>query len=168
MGVPMAIGMGAMGFAGAQAQNRAVRRGISAAGSAYSRNLDSLIEKREVTTEQVTDKTEVDMMQNYYTGLKLGGTARVVAGARGTTKTSEGSASRIETQTILDRLANANILDKNWINTIKAINADYEAGTVQNLNQYTNTTNQLAMQYQSPFLQGVQGAISGYATGVQI
>mgnify|MGYP003676094437 CR=1 FL=1 len=168
MGAPMAVGMGAMSFMAAQRQNRAVSRGISAAGSAYSRNLDSLIDKREVTTKQVEDKTEVDMMKNYYTGLKLGGSARVVAGARGTTTTSEGSASRIETQTILDRLANANILDKNWINTIKAINADYTAGTVQNLNQYTSTTSQLAMQYQDPFMSAIQGGISGYATGVQI
>lgn len=157
-----------MSFLSAQSQNSAVSQGMAGAGGAYQRNLDALIKKREVTAGQVKDSGEIKMMQNYFTGLKLGGKMRAYSAARGTTTSMEGTASRLETQTILDRLMNSRLINQNTNNALRSVNSDYESGSIMNLNQYTNTVNQLAMQYQDPMMGMIQGGIQGYSTGVAI
>jgi hypothetical protein len=166
------MGAGAFMVAGAgvsmmqaQAQNRAARRGYGVSAEQYRLNLEALERTRKVTTEQVSDQSEVEQWKNYMQGMSITGRVRAAIASSGSTTSMGGTGQRIETQTFMDRLRNARFLDESLINTIEKINSDYLAGGVGATNQYTQLTQGYYSQMQSPFLAGLSGGMSGYAMG---
>ena len=168
MGAQMMMLGATTSFLGAQAQNRAARRGYATSMEQYRLNLEALERSREVTTEQVSEQSEVEQWKNYMQGLSTTGRVRAAIASAGSTTSVGGTGQRMETQTFMDRLRNARFLDESLINSIEKINSDYLAGAVGATNQYTQLTQSYYSQMQNPFLSAIGGGMQGYATGTMI
>jgi hypothetical protein len=166
--VPMAIGMGSMSYMQARSQNRAIGKSMRSARTGALVRLDSLMDQRDVTEDQLTDQAEVDQWKVYQQSLQVGGTARANAAARGTTTSMEGSGKRVLTQSFIDRFINAGLINRSMINTITRLNSDYMAGAIETQSSYNAQIASLQSQMTNPFMAGVMGGISGYSTGLNI
>jgi hypothetical protein len=163
MGMEMLVaGSAISSFMGAQQTNRAARRGYGMSAEQYRLNLEALERTRKVTTEQVSDQSEVEQWKNYMQGMTLTGRVRAAVASSGSTTSMGGTGQRIETQTFMDRLRNARFLDESLINTIEKINSDYLAGGVGATNQYTQLTQNYYSQMQSPFLNAFGAGVQTY------
>ena len=171
MGLETALILGGVGAATSAAAASEQNRRLSASGATASRRLAEtnrqLVERRNALVSQTLRARTNQQIQLDRAAGAAAGAARARAAAMGLATTS-GSASRIITQTDLDRAYRSGLISQATSDQLDAIDSDYRSGVATSQAQFDNFVAGLANSAQSPFLTGLTSGLSFAGTGLSI